>query len=182
MALNLLKCLSLILFLALLLTSFALVFNGPIEAYFSGKTEFIEKYKSKEDLDEPIKWPSLAICKSPTQKSVEVWNEFISKLINESFSNEAEFYKMLQATYYTLPEELVVAMSISKNFVSSVTAKGKVPLQEPYIKNVLGDFTASGYCSLISLESLKSHLISEGEMSENDMDSAFTLSVWLQVA
>ncbi len=181
MVFNIIRILYFAVFLVLLLISFSLVFNGPILQFFEGKTEFVEKLISKDDMEKPIKWPSVVICKNPSIKSKETWHDLASRGATGNFSSQAQLTKMLEDIYYTHPEEIVIDLRISRNYETLMSKAKKIPRQEPYITNVLADLSYFGYCSVISLEALKIHMKSEGEIPNEEIDSPFALAVWIQV-
>ena len=176
------RCLYFFVAFMLCFVSFALVFNGPILNYFMGKTEYIEKFYQKTEIAEPIKWPSLLICKNPSIKSQATFLDMLNKGLAKQFSSQDELMEMLEDTFYTKTNEIVIGLGISKDYASALKQAKAMPLQKPYIENVFGDLAYFGYCSVISLEALKTYMITKGDITDSDFDSPFNLVVWMQVS
>ena len=98
-------------FCTLLITSLALIYQGPLSSVISGKTTVVQSYINvAKDLKNPVKWPTLMICKNPRDKSKAKFEQFVHKGLTQSFASEQEFNELREQTYFTNPKEIVYAL------------------------------------------------------------------------
>ena len=73
------------------------------------------------------------------------------------------------------------AIGIGSTYASALSRAKVVPIQPPFVKSVLVDVIYNGYCAQIQFQALRSFMISQGDIKENEADSAFYSLIWIQV-
>lgn len=124
----------------------------------------------------------MVICKLPRDKNATKYAEFLEKGTYNGFKSEEEQQKLINETFYTDPKDIVFAITIANTYGKGLDRAQEIEIKEPFVKSILIDFGYLGYCASISLESLKTYLISKNEVSAKDMDSNFVLTVFLHVS
>ena len=101
-----------------------------------------------------IEWPSLSICKTPFYKNELKYQEFMSKIQNNSFETEEQFEALRNETFFTHPKDFVLALGYGNNYTSAIENVTRIPIKEPYIKVVLSDYIYSAFCAIVSFKEL----------------------------
>ena len=134
-----------------------------------------------EDLSEPIEWPDLQICTNPFEKNPDKYQEFMSK----SFQDENEFNTLAEAAFFANVNELITAFSIGlpEQYLAILNNTNHLPLEKPYIKSAIIDFSYYGYCATISYSALKEYLIANNDgLTGDEKDFSFFSVIWLKVS
>ena len=138
------------------------------------------------ELEDPIHWPGLAICRSPIFKDKTAFENLNAKFNSDTnqFTSEKDFNDSIKEVYLTDPEEIVVAVSIGKTMMDAVAKDrpAKIPIKEPYVNTILSDYTYNGYCATISVSKLVDYLVEIGELKTADNDTPLWIVIWLKVA
>ncbi len=153
-----------------------------MESFVSGKTKFIKRFEYPDYFKEPMTWPMLVICKQPAIKSLAAYITFFAKGESQNFTSEEEFHQLQDEVFFTNPKEVVYAVSASSGVYHQTLGRIKeIPVEEPYVTNVIGDYQYFGVCSCVRLEALKEYMIEKGEIGRNDFDASLSAMVLLQV-
>ena len=100
----------------LLTISLYIVFIGPFSDFIRNEKRFVQTYQKTNDLKEPLKWPDVVICKSPTTKNKETYKVFMDK----KFANESEYQDLIKEVFYTQPKEFVYAFGIGATYHEAI--------------------------------------------------------------
>ena len=130
------------------------------------------------DLEQPIEFPGLSICKVPMFKNKEKYQEFVSKSKTNTFIDEKEYNQMLNETFPNKIEEFVLKLGIGKDIFGAIENLNKIPVTAPYAKGIFVDFLYVGYCAIVSFEALKKYMVVEEKIDGNqDFDFYVILSI-----
>ena len=140
------------------------------------------KYLSSTELDKPIEWPALIVCKMPRDKNEAKYLEFIGKGITESFENMEEFEKLKNETFYSDVKDIIYAVTIADSYLKGIYRINEIPIEPPYVTSMLVDFYYLGYCAKISFEHLRPFLVKKGEIKKEDIDPSFVATLFLKVS
>ena len=88
---------------------------------------------------------------------------------------------MALTIFCTKPEEIVYAISIGPTYSSALSRAKLIKIESPYVESILVDLVYNGYCAKIHLQALKSYMVSQGDISENDIHAKFYALIWIQV-
>ena len=80
------------------------------------------------ELDKPIEWPALIICKKPIDKNKTKYQEFMAKGITESFKDKIEFNKLKNETFYADVKDIIYAVTIANSFLKGVNRAKEIPI------------------------------------------------------
>ena len=181
MGLQPINILSLVILLVLLFFTLSMVYQGPVRAIFKNENSFVHSTISFKELVEPVEWPILTICKNPFDRNTEKFYELRKKSKKRSFSNESEFDKLIEESYFTKPEDFVNGIGIGKDFYSSFDSNETLLPQSPYVTSSWIDVQYMGYCAHVHFEALRLKMIMEGKIEEKAMDSQFFAIIGLKV-
>ena len=165
------------------LSGFALYFlKEGILLYVEDATIFHESEFKLEDLSDPIEWPDLQVCSSPSYKSKDKLKEFESK--STSFQDENEYNTYAEAAFFTKVNEILTAINIGfiYDYMDILNNTNTIPLEEPYVKSTIIDLANYGYCATISFNALKQHMIAQYDLSGNEKDISFYTAIWPKVS
>ena len=157
--------------------TFGLIFNGPFSDYIKNENRYVQTYQKINDTDMQLKWPDLILCKSSKIKNVEKYADLMEKY----YQNQSEFDNLLTKVFYTKAKDFVYAIGIGSTYASALSRAKVVPIEPPFVKSVLVDVIYNGYCAQIQFQALRSFMISQGDIKENEADSAFYSILWIQV-
>ena len=163
------------------LCGFALyLLRGGISAYLKDATIFDESEIKIEDLSNPIEWPDLQVCTSPSYKSLDKQEEFLSN----SFQDENEFNTLAETAFFTKVDEIITAISIGlpTDYLTILNNSNTIPLQKPYVKSTIIDFDFFGYSASISFSALRQHLIANNDKLSGKKDFTFYTAIWFKVS
>ena len=181
MGLQPINILSLAILLALLVFTFTIVYEGPIKTIFKNENAFVHSTMSFKELVEPVEWPILTICKNPFDRNTEKFYELMKKSKKRSFSNESEFDKLIEESYFTKPADFVNGIGIGKDFHSSFNNNETLLPLPPYVTSSWIDVQYMGYCAHVHFEALRLKMIMEGKIEEKAIDSQFFAIIGLKV-
>ena len=158
----------------LLIITYLIVYKGPLtNIYKEDNIDFVESYKNVKDLEDPIKWPTLAVCKSPIYKDLESYHIFVGKGrdgFNGGFKDETEFNKLKSDAFFTDPNETIFALTIGDDFDNAMRNYGKIPVELPFVDTTFEDLDYIGACGVIHLETLKNFMKENGQFCEDEID------------
>ena len=80
------------------------------------------------DLDKPIEWPALVICKKPVDKNKTKYQEFMTKGTTESFKETIEFNKLKNETFYADVKDIIYSVTIANTFLKGVNRAKEIPI------------------------------------------------------
>ena len=181
MGLQPVNILSLTILLALLVFTFTIVYEGPIKTIFKNENAFVHSTISFKELVKPVEWPILTICKNPFDRNTDKFYELMKKSKKRSFSNESEFDKLIEESYFTKPEDFVNGIGIGKDLESSFDSNEILLPQYPYVTSSWIDVQYMGYCANVHFEALRLKMIMEGKIEKNVIDSKFFAIIGLKV-
>ena len=101
--------------------------------------------------------------------------------MNKKYKNQSEFETLRKEVFYTKPEDFVKAISIAPTYDLALNRSKILPIKPPYVTSILIDFIYNGYCAKINLEALRSYMISQGDIKEDEIDSAFYALVYMKI-
>ena len=90
-------------------------------------------------------------------------------------------FELAGTTLCTKPKEIVYAISIGPTYSSALSRAKLIKIEPPYVESILVDLVYNGYCAKIHLQALKTFMISQGDISENDIHAKFYALIWIQV-
>ena len=63
-----------------------------------GENMFVQTTKSlnSDEIEEPLEWPGLTICKNPFDRNTEKLSEYLNKGLGNNFTNETEYQTIFQ--------------------------------------------------------------------------------------
>ena len=134
------------------------------------------------DLQQPIIWPGLSICKVPMFKNKEKYQEFVFKSKTNTFKDEKEYNQMLDETFPNKMKDFVLKLGIGKDLYGAIENLDKIPVTAPYAKGIFVDFLYVGFCTIVSFEALKKYFVVEEKIDGNqDFDFYVILSINVNV-
>ena len=80
------------------------------------------------ELDKPIEWPALVVCKKPVDKNKTKYQEFMAKGTTESFKDKIEFNKLKSETFYADVKDIIYAVTIADSFLKAVNRAKEIPI------------------------------------------------------
>ena len=80
------------------------------------------------ELEKPIEWPALVICKKPVDKNKTNYQEFMDKGITESFKDKIEFDKLKNETFYAEVKDIIYAVTIANSYLKGVNRAKEIPI------------------------------------------------------
>ena len=69
------------------------------------------------DLDKPIEWPAMVVCRMPRDRDESKYGEFIGKGVTESFKSYEEFDRLKNETFYSNVKDIVYAVTIADSYL-----------------------------------------------------------------
>ena len=107
----------------LLAITFGLIFNGPFSDYIKNENIYVQTYQNIKDINMPLKWPDLILCKSSKIKDVQKYTDFMGG----KYKNQSEFDNLRKEVFYTEAWEFVYAISIGSTYELALSrAKGLI--------------------------------------------------------
>ena len=136
-------------------------------------------------LKDPIRWPGISICRSPNFKSISAF-EKLNKIKLVETTSEIEYNESIDQTYYTDPNDFILAASIGKTYRDAIKSDEiikRIPVGPPYITTTMIDYAFNGYCASISFTELLDFLVKKGELDFKNPkeDTTFFTVFWLKV-
>ena len=98
-----------------------------------------------------------------------------------NFTDEFEYQTLLEEVYFTIPEEIVFALSIGTDYTTALNRAKEIPIALPYVEITTVDLVYFGFCATVHLEALRAHMVEKGEISEEAIDSEFFGLIWVKV-
>ena len=80
------------------------------------------------ELEKPIEWPALVICKKPVDKDKTKYQEFMSKGMTESFKDQMEFDKLKNETFYAEVKDIIYAITIANSYLKGINRAKEIPI------------------------------------------------------
>ena len=161
----------------LFVVSFVLILSGPFSDYICKENLYIQSYQKVDKINFPLKWPDLIICKSPLNKNEQKYHDFM----NMKYENKEEFENLTNEVFFTKPEEIVYAISIGPTYSIALSRAKLIKIESPYVESMLVDLVYNGYCAKIHLQALKTYMVNQGDISENEIHAKFYALIWIQV-
>lgn len=165
----------------LLLTALYILLIGPIKDLIKHETIFTESMVKITELETPIEWPSLTICKMPRDKNNTKFGQFIGKAMNQGFASQDEYDSLSEQVFHTDVRDIVYAVTIADSYLKAVGRAKEVKIEPPYVTPNHIDFFYMGHCAVISFQALRKYLIEKGELESDSMDSSFVAMIFLKV-
>ena len=117
-------------YILLMIISIGLIFYGPFCDFIKNENRYVQTYHKINELNMPLKWPDIIICKSPMIKDKEKYVDFMKR----KYGNESEFAKLKDEVFYTKGEDFVYALSIGSTYESALNRSKLLPIKPPYIQ------------------------------------------------
>ena len=113
---------------------------------------------------------------------LQAFEDLMSKLMSyKDEVSDTEFKTILDETYLTSPNDMVLAVSIAKSYPDAIKTEElieKIPIDSPYIQSTYIDYHYHGFCTVISFTEL---LKSFKHLNSVEKDTSFFTVVWLKV-
>ena len=110
---------------SLLMAAVYILVIGPIKDIVKRETIFTQSIVNIKELEKPIEWPALHICKMPRDKNTTKFQDFIGKAMSQNFSSQEEYEKLSQEVFHTNVTEYIHAVTIADSYMKGVQrAKG----------------------------------------------------------
>ena len=166
-------------YLTLFIITIYVLLNGPFTNYFRKQgTQFVKSVENINNLNFHIKWPDIVVCVNPKDKNKTNFDNFMFKGMSRNFTDETEYYNMLENTFFTNPNEIMYSFGFGRTYQDALESASPELIKEPYVAKYLIDFVYFGNCAVVKLEELRYKVISN-ESKEKDANFYFIL--WLKV-
>ena len=173
---------SFIILLFLLFITFSIITKGPLKDILKNGNIFVQSMLSVEDIEKPLIWPALSICKIPFYRNKTKYYHFLKKGRTKSFKSESEYHNLLEESFFNKPEEIIYTIGYGNDYTSATEGNSEKILKPPFLKSTFMDFHFLGFCATVHFEAIKSKMISEGKTDENAIDSKFFVAIGLRVS
>ena len=100
----------------------------------------------------------------------------------KEFKNESQYTSMESDTFNTNPKDFILAMNMAESWARTVKNISRIPIEPPFVRTILNDYTYNGYIAVISLEEIRKLLVKEYEISNQEKDFTFELMIFLNVS
>ena len=134
------------------------------------------------DLMQPIIWPGLSIIIMPNYKCRTKYQKFIEMASLKEFKNESQYTSMESDTFNTNPKDFILAMNMAESWARTIKNISRIPIEPPFVRTILNDYTYNGYIAVVSLEEIRKLLVKEYEISNQEKDFTFELMIFLNVS
>ena len=99
----------------------------------------------------------------------------------KEFKNESHYTSVESETFNTDPKDFILAMNMAESWTETTKNITRIPIEPPFVRTVLNDYTYNGYIAVVSLEEIRKFLVNENEVSNKEMDFTFELMIFLNV-
>ena len=132
--------------------------------------------------EQSLVWPDLAFYTMPFVKNHTAYQKFMDRVQSNEFENEQEYDSYAREALYSNPKDFFLALNMAKDYQTAVRNLSRIPIEPPFVRTILNDYTYNGYIAVVSLEEIRKLLVKEYEISNKEKDFTFELMIFLNVS